>query len=174
MSETPQPGQRAGKVMLILAWLAALLLATHFFGGWEERQRNPNQAPQSLRGDDFIEVHLASSRQGHYLATGQINGQAVTFLLDTGATQVAVPQQLARSLGLQPGAAIVINTANGRATAHRTRLDSLRLGDIVLRDVAALIVPGMEGDEVLLGMSALKQLEFSQKGGTLVLRQSTP
>jgi aspartyl protease family protein len=160
--------------MLILAWLAALLVATHFFGGWEERQRNPNQAPQSLHGDDFIEVHLASSRQGHYLVDGKINDQAVTFLLDTGATQVAVPQQLARRLGLQAGAAIMINTANGRATAHRTRLDSLRLGDIVLRDVAALIAPGMEGDEVLLGMSALKQLEFSQKGGTLVLRQSTP
>ena len=174
MSDTPQPGQRAGKVMLIFAWLAALLVATHFFAGWEERQRNPNQAPQSLRGNDFIEVQLASSRQGHYLAGGQINGQAVTFLLDTGATQVAVPQQLARSLGLQPGAAIMINTANGRATAHRTRLDSLHLGDIVLHDVAALIAPGMDGDEVLLGMSALKQLEFSQKGGTLVLRQSTP
>ncbi|ERI52284.1 hypothetical protein N878_19660, partial [Pseudomonas sp. EGD-AK9] len=66
-----------------------------------------------------------------------------------------------------------ISTANGRATGHRTRLASLRLGDIELRDVAALIAPGMDGDEVLLGMSALQQLEFSQKGGTLVLRQST-
>lgn len=174
MSEAPQPGQRAGRVMLVLAWLAALLLATHFFGGWEERQRNPNQAPQSLRGENFVEVHLASSRQGHYLANGQINGQAVTFLLDTGATAVAVPEPLARELGLPAGAPIMINTANGRATAHRTRLASLRLGEIELRDVAALIAPGMDGDEVLLGMSALKQLEFSQKGGTLVLRQSTP
>ena len=49
----------------------------------------------------------------------------------------------------------------------------LQLGDIQLREVAALITPGMEGHEVLLGMSALKQLEFTQKGGTLVLRQST-
>ncbi len=51
-------------------------------------------------------------------------------------------------------------------------LNSLRLGDIELRDVAALIAPAMDGDDVLLGMSALKQLEFSQKGGTLVLRQT--
>lgn len=80
---------------------------------------------------------------------------------------------MAERLGLQHGAPIIISTANGRATGHRTRLDSLRLGDIELRDVAALIAPGMDGDEVLLGMSALKQLEFSQKGGTLVLRQST-
>ena len=167
------PGRRAGRVMWVLAWDAGLLLATHFFGNWEDRQRNPNQTPQSVHGEGFVEVSLASSRQGHYVVNGQIDGQDVTFLLDTGATQVAIPNQVARDLGLQAGAPVQIRTANGLATAHRTRLDSLRLGNIELRDVAALIAPGMDGDEVLLGMSALKQLEFSQKGGTLVLRQST-
>lgn len=167
------PGKRAGRVMWVLAWGAGLLLATHFFGNWEERQRNPNQTPQSVHGEGYVEVSLAGNRQGHYLLDGQIDGQPVTFLLDTGATAVAIPEALARKLGLERGAPITLSTANGRATGHRTRLDSLRLGDIVLRDVAALIAPGMDGDEVLLGMSALKQLEFSQKGGTLVLRQST-
>lgn len=167
------PGKRAGRVMWVLAWGAGLLLATHFFGGWEERQRNPNQVPQSVHGQGYVEVSLASNRQGHYLLDGQINGQPVTFLLDTGATAVAIPEALARKLGLKRGAPITLSTANGRTTGHRTRLDSLRLGDIELRDVAALIAPGMDGDEVLLGMSALKQLEFTQKGGTLVLRQST-
>ncbi|MDH1279680.1 MULTISPECIES: retropepsin-like aspartic protease family protein [unclassified Pseudomonas] len=167
------PGRRAGRVMWVLAWGAGLLLATHFFGGWEDRQRNPNQAPQSLHGEGFVEVSLASSRQGHYVVNGQIDGQDVTFLLDTGATQVAIPSQVARNLGLQAGAPVQIRTANGIATAHRTRLERLQLGDIVLHDISALIAPGMDGDEILLGMSALKQLEFSQKGGTLVLRQST-
>ncbi|HEY1027008.1 MAG TPA: TIGR02281 family clan AA aspartic protease [Pseudomonas sp.] len=167
------PGRRAGRIMWVLAWGAGLLLATHFFGIWEARRHNPNQTPQSLHGDGYIEVSLASSRQGHYVVNGQIDGHDVTFLLDTGATQVAVPSAVAERLGLQRGAPIVISTANGRATGHRTSLDSLRLGDIELHDVAALIAPGMDGDEVLLGMSALKQLEFSQKGGTLVLRQST-
>lgn len=167
------PGRRAGRVMWVLAWGAGLLLATHFFGNWEDRQHNPNQTPQSVHGNGFVEVSLASSRQGHYVVNGQIDGHDVTFLLDTGATQVAIPSAVAEQLGLQRGAPIIISTANGRATGHRTRLDSLRLGDIELRDVAALIAPGMDGDEVLLGMSALKQLEFSQKGGTLVLRQST-
>ncbi|MCY1522661.1 clan AA aspartic protease [compost metagenome] len=170
---TQAPGRRAGRVMLVLAWGAALLLATHFFGDWEDAQRNPNRSPQSVHGNDYVEVHLASSRQGHYLADGRINGAPVTFLLDTGATQVAVPIEVARRLGLQAGAPIVISTANGRATAHRTQLDSLQLGDIVLNNVAALIAPGMGGEEVLLGMSALKQLEFTQRDGTLMLRQST-
>ncbi|MHA6492318.1 retropepsin-like aspartic protease family protein [Pseudomonas borbori] len=170
---TQTAGQRAGRVMLVLAWGAGLLLATHFFGEWEEGQRNPNRDPQSVHGSDYVEVHLLSSRQGHYMADGQINGEPVTFLLDTGATQVAVPTEVAERLGLQAGAPVVISTANGRATAHRTRLENLRLGDILLTDVAALIAPGMGGDEVLLGMSALKQLEFTQRGGTLMLRQST-
>ena len=159
--------------MLVLAWGAGLLLATRFFGDWEDRQRNPNRSPESVHGSGYVEVHLASSRQGHYLADGQINGAPVTFLLDTGATQVAVPIELARRLGLEPGAPILIGTANGQARAHRTRLSSLQLGDIHLQDVEALIAPGMDGAEVLLGMSALKQLEFTQRAGTLVLRQAT-
>lgn len=159
--------------MLVLAWGAGLLLATQFFGAWEDGQRNPNRHPESLHGSNYVEVRLASSRQGHYVADGHINGAPVTFLLDTGATQVAVPIELAERLGLQPGAPILISTANGQAMAHRTRLDSLQLGDIVLRDVDALIAPGMGGEDVLLGMSALKQLEFTQRAGTLVLRQST-
>ena len=159
--------------MLVLAWGAALLLATRFFGDWEESQRNPNRNPESVHGSNYVEVRLASSRQGHYRADGRINGEPVTFLLDTGATQVAVPIEVARRLGLRAGTAITISTANGYATAHRTQLASLQLGDILLRDVEALIAPGMGGEEVLLGMSALKQLEFTQKGGTLVLRQTT-
>ncbi len=158
--------------MLVLAWGAGLLLATHFFGRWENEQRNPNQVPASSRGEGYIEVRLAGNGQGHFLSSGQINGQAVLFLLDTGATDVAVPAELAKRLGLKRGAPVTLNTANGRSTGYRTHLERLQLGDIVLQDVRALVAPGMDGDEVLLGMSALKQLEFTQRDGTLVLRQT--
>ena len=57
--------------MLVLAWIAGLALATRYFGVWEDRQRNPNQAPQSIHGDGYVELRLASSRQGHYLLNGQ-------------------------------------------------------------------------------------------------------
>jgi len=167
------PGRRAGRIMLILAWGAGLLLATKFFGQWEETQYNPNQAPSSQRGDGYIEVRLAGNGQGHFVANGRIDGQEVRFLLDTGATDVAVPGELAKRLGLKRGAPVGLHTANGRSTGYRTHLDSLQLGDIILRDVRALVAPGMDGDEVLLGMSALKQLEFTQRDGTLVLRQTT-
>lgn len=103
--------------MLVLAWVAGLALATRYFGVWEDRQRNPNQAPQSIHGDGYVELRLASSRQGHYLLNGQINGQGVTFLLDTGATQVAVPEALAARLALERGAPITLSTATAAPRA---------------------------------------------------------
>lgn len=167
------PGRRAGKVLMILAWAAGLFLATRFFGDWEDRQHNPNTEVSSQHRDGYIEVQLAGNRQGHFVSSGQINGRPVQFLIDTGATDVAVPGELAESLGLRHGAPVTVSTANGSSRGYRTTLDRLQLGDIVLRDVRALVAPGLEGDEVLLGMSAMKQLEFTQRGGVLLLRQST-
>ncbi|CAI8923665.1 MULTISPECIES: retropepsin-like aspartic protease family protein [Pseudomonas] len=166
------PGKRAGRVLLILAWAAGLFLATRFFGEWEQRQANPNAVVTSQHGEGYIEVQLAGNGQGHFVADGRINGQTVHFLLDTGATDVAIPEALASKLGLERGAPVMLSTANGRTQGYRTRLEQLQLGDILLRNVRALVVPGLDGEQVLLGMSALKQLEFTQRGGTLLLRQN--
>ena len=166
------PGKRAGRVLMLLAWAAGLFLATRFFGDWEQRQANPNSEISSQHGEGFIEVRLLGNSQGHFVADGLINGQAVHFLLDTGATDVAIPESLARQFNLERGAPVTLSTANGRTEGYRTRLDSLQLGDILLRDVRALVVPGLDGEQVLLGMSALKRLEFTQRGGTLLLRQT--
>ncbi|MFS0825740.1 retropepsin-like aspartic protease family protein [Pseudomonas phoenicis] len=165
-------GKRAGKILMLLAWAAGLFLATRFFGQWEARQYNPNTQVQSEHGADFIEVRLLGNGQGHFVADGAINGQAVHFMLDTGATDVAIPEGLARQLGLERGAPVTLSTANGRTEGYRTRLAELALGDIRLRDLRALVVPGLDGDQVLLGMSALQRLEFTQRGGTLLLRQN--
>lgn len=166
------PGQRLGRIMMVLAWCVGILLLTRYFGVWEERQINPNQVVQSIHQDGYVEVRLAGNHQGHYVMTGKINGHEVTFLLDTGATQVAIPEDLASRLSLKRGVPLTLTTANGRTTGWRTQLDRLDLGDIQLNQVSAVIAPGLtSGDDVLLGMSALKQLEFSQRDGTLVLRQ---
>ena len=172
MSQQP-PGKRAGRVMMVLAWCAALFLATRFFGQWEERQQNPNVVVSSEQGEGFIEVKLVSNDQGHFVASGHINGQPVDFMLDTGATDVAIPAQMAERLKLEQGFGVTLSTANGRTEGYRTRVDRLQLGDIVLRDVRAIVVPGLDGKQVLLGMSALNKLEFTQRGGTMLLRQTT-
>ncbi len=172
MTQAP-PGKRAGRLMLIIAWAAALFLATRFFGDWEQRQENPNTTVTSEHGDGFVEVQLVSNRQGHFVMTGQINARPVEFMLDTGATNVAIPEDVAEKLRLERGARVQVSTANGRTEAFRTTLERLRIGDIVLNNVRALVVPGLDGDQVLLGMSAINQLEFTQRGGTLLLRQTT-
>lgn len=171
MSQSP-PGKRAGKVLMIMAWAAGLFLATRFFGDWEQQQENPNAVVMSQHGEGYIEVQLAANRQGHFVSSGKINDQPVQFLLDTGATDVAIPAGLADSLRLQRGVPVTVSTANGRSQGFRTSLERLQLGDIVLYNVRALVVPGLDGEQVLLGMSAMKQLEFTQRGGTLLLRQT--
>ncbi len=172
MTQAPA-GKRAGRVMLILAWAAALFLATRFFGDWEQRQENPNMTVTSQYGDGYIEVQLMSNRQGHFVMTGKVNGQPVSFLLDTGATDVAIPEAVAQKLGLTRGAPVTLSTANGRSEGFRTTLDRLQIGEIVLTNVRALVAPGLGGEQALLGMSAMKQLEFTQRGGTMLLRQTT-
>jgi len=94
----------------------------------------------------------------------------VVFLLDTGATFVAVPQQLASQLQLKKGHAISISTANGRSKGYITRLKTLSIGQIQLYNIKAIITPNLE--EILLGMSALKQLEFTQRANELTIRQN--
>lgn len=160
-------------MMLILAWVGGLALLTLVFQDALESRLNPNAKPQVQIGEDGrSEVVLERNAQGHYVASGLINGVAVTFLLDTGATDVAIPEALAERLRLSRQGGGISQTANGAVAVWQTVLDEVRLGAIRLRDVRASIVPSMQaGSPVLLGMSFLKQLEFTQKDRQLVMRQ---
>ena len=149
-----------------------MVFLTFFFGGVEENRRNPNSSPSSLIHTESIEVPLKRNRQGHYLLVGQINGEDVEFLLDTGATDVVVPASTARRLGLPYGTRARAMTANGPVTIYQTRIDELHLGKIRLTNIDASINPNM-GGAILLGMTALGQIEFSQQADTLTLKQNS-
>ena len=168
MDQTPNPHRRGGKIMLTIAWLLIMGGVYWFFSDWEAKQSNPNTA--RLLNLQQGELTLTRNRAGHYVAAGEINGRQVTFLLDTGATWVALPTGLARELGLKRGAAVTLQTANGSAVGYQTRLDRVRLGPIEMRDVGALVADGMDADTVLLGMNFLKRVEFTQRGEQLILR----
>lgn len=157
--------QRTGTVMIVIGWL---LLAGVIWWGFEQ-YLNPNAHLAEVAGAGG-EVVLKRGPDGHYRAPGRINGQPVAFLVDTGATVVALPEALADRLGLQRGAAMRVHTANGEAMAYATRLDEIDLGGAVARDVAAHIVPGMTGDEILLGMSYLGRFEIAMNGDGLRIR----
>ncbi len=162
--------KRMGKFMIIGMWIVLVALLTLIFSDILERQYNPNQ---QLSAEQTInhEVRLKRNKYGHYVATGMINSQPVVFMLDTGATDVAVPAGVADKLGLKRGRKVTYQTAKGPATAYSTVIAQISLGDIQLRNVRASINPHMRNEEILLGMSFLKQLEFSQRGDTLTLRQ---
>lgn len=168
----PTPGKNLGQAMLVLSFALGLLALTFGFDGWLDNQTNPNRRPQSTETSTGVrEVVLERNRQGHYVSSGQINGVTVTFLLDTGATDVAVPTAVAVDAGLERGFIRRAATANGVVSVYSTRIDELRLGNIILHDIDASITPSIGGDTILLGMSALQRIEFTQRGSTLTLRQ---
>ena len=156
--------------MMTVGVVLGMIFLTFFFGGVKENRRNPNSEPTSSILSESIEVPLKRNRQGHYLLIGKINGEDVEFLLDTGATDVVVPESTARRLGLTYGARGRAMTANGPVTIFQTRINELHLGKIRLTNIDASINPNMEG-AILLGMSALGQIEFSQRADTLTLKQ---
>jgi aspartyl protease family protein len=159
-------------IMAILAWLTFMVLAGFFFHEMLGQQHNPNQSVATKLGEGGMkEVVLKRNRYGHYVTSGAINGEPVVFLLDTGATGVAVPAAVAKRLGLQAGQPFQTRTANGIAVSYATRLDRVSVGDISLANVRASITPGLTGEEILLGMSFLRQVEFTQRGDMLTLRQ---
>jgi len=158
--------------MLIAGWIIGLALLSLLFSGIIERQYNPNQHLNTMGSEGNVrEVVLQRNRYGHYVATGLINGQKVEFLLDTGASDVSIPEAIARRLGLERGQPIIYSTANGNITAYTTRIRELRLGAIELQDIPASINPYKGDSTILLGMSFLKHLEFTQRGDTLIIRQ---
>ncbi len=173
-NQTPQHSQqkKIGAVMLGLMWVGIFAALGVFFSNILDKQNNPNQSVNTLiLSGDIKELVLQRNRMGHYVADGRINSQPVTFMLDTGATDVAIPEAIARRLNLRRGPAATYQTANGDAQVYLTRLNEISLGDIKLSNIRATINPGYTSDEILLGMSFLKHLEFSQRGNTLTLRQ---
>jgi aspartyl protease family protein len=165
------PHHRLGKGMLYIGWILGLVLLTLYFSQWQKQRENPNAMPEASSAEGVNEVVLQRNFQHHYVAGGNINGTPVTFLVDTGATQVAVPKHIAKKLGLVAGAEGYAITANGRAPIWTTMIKDLQIGTIQLKNVRASINPGMTEDEILLGMSALKNVEFTHRDGTLTLKQ---
>ncbi len=116
-------------------------------------------------------VTLTADTQGHYQTLGQINGGTVQFLVDTGATSIALPSSEARRLGINylNGQRGFTQTANGRAAAYRVTLDTVKVGDITLHAVEAVVLEGDGLKIALLGMSFLNRTEMKRDGQALTL-----
>lgn len=118
------------------------------------------------------QVSIAQGQGGHYWVAGSINGQPVQFLVDTGATSVAMNENQARRLGIDyrvDGRQIVVGTASGTAKAWRVNLNSVKVGAIDVLGVEAVVVEGGSPTDALLGMSFLSRVSWREDQGVLKL-----
>ena len=124
----------------------------------------------STGGDTRQSVTLSTDTHGHFFTDGAINGVPVRFVVDTGATVVALPASDAERLGLdyRKGPVALIKTAAGVVPVHRVRFESVRLGAIEINAVDGVVIEqGL--DIALLGMSFLSRVEMRNEGQLMTL-----
>jgi len=120
---------RLGRIMLFTAWVVGLAMLAPLFQRLLDDQENPNREFEiTPDAQGRPQVVLRRNRSGHYVANGRINGEPVVFLVDTGATDVALPLRVARRLGVPLGAEYIAKTANGNIRVWSARLGSVDLG----------------------------------------------
>ena len=166
MDNSKQVKTFPSKWMIVIFWLLFLASLTLFFNGFIQQKYYPNHDLQV--GENNGRVELKRGPLGHYRAPGLINGEAVNFLLDTGATDVSVPAALAEKLNISLGRKQMVGTANGVIAVYQAELDSVQIGGVTLHQVQANINPNMD-DEVLLGMSFMRHLDMTQRADTMIL-----
>lgn len=150
-----------GTLKLATVWL--LLGVTLFLGvsWWQAQQR------RSRITVDGSAVEIRRSEDGHYHWRGRIEGRAVDFLVDTGATSTAIPAQLAEQLRLEPEARVRSSTAGGVAQGFVARADVELEGGVRARSLPVTVLPELAGP--LLGMDILSKMRFTQQAGVLRL-----
>jgi aspartyl protease family protein len=113
--------------------------------------------------------------RGHFQVDGRIDGRQLSFMIDTGASVIALTASDAARLGIHPAQrefVAPVKTANGTVRAAPMQLDMVEVGDLVIRDVAALVLPDEALSDNLLGLSFLSRLRrFEYSDGKLVLEQ---
>ena len=120
-------------------------------------------------------LSIPSDSRGHFLTEGRIDGQRIGFMVDTGASMIALNETSAARFGLRPSRGdynATVNTANGTIKVARTRLAMVDIGGLVVRDVDAMVLPDEALSENLLGLSFLSRLKrFEYANGQMVLEQ---
>src|SRR5712691_146852 len=156
----------------IMAQMADKMTATPAFANTASR----NAAPAEISAQDAIRsISLPRDARGHFATEGRIDGQRIAFMIDTGASVVALNETSAARFGLRPTPGqytATVTTANGTIKAARARLPMVDVGGLVVRDVDALVLPDQALSENLLGLSFLSKLKrFAYADGRMVLEQ---
>jgi len=148
-------------------WLLVGLVIFLGFKAWE-RQSQRSRISIGEQG----QVVLQRGPDGHFHWPGTVNGIAVDFLVDTGATGTALPEELAQRAGLLAEGQVMSNTAGGVARGWRARADVSLQGGVQAERLAVTVLPRLGAP--LLGMDVLSKLHFSQQGGELRIETGSP
>jgi aspartyl protease family protein len=120
-------------------------------------------------------LSIPRDSRGHFQTEGRIEGQRIGFMVDTGASVIALNEKSAARFGLRPSRAdynATVSTANGTIKAARTRLAMVEIGGLIVRDVDAMVLPDEALSENLLGLSFLSRLKrFEYANGKMLLEQ---
>ncbi len=139
---------------------------TAFYALGSSQIRSKYSRPEKL------EERVYRDSSGMFRTAGTINGHMVSFLVDTGATTIAINSNEARRLGINyllNGQSSAVQTASGVARAWAVKLDRVTVGRIELSNIAAVVIDGSSPLEVLLGMSFLERLDVQQRGEVMLL-----
>ncbi len=123
---------------------------------------------------DLVEETIYANDRNMFLSVGTINGQTVRFLVDTGATTIAMNRAQAKKLGVRyrlDGEQVTASTASGFVRSYAVQLKSVTLGKIRRRNVEAMVIDGNHPGPILLGMSFLGGLKIEKTGNALILTQ---
>lgn len=114
---------------------------------------------------------LTSDLQGHFRTDGQINGRSVRFVVDTGATLVALPSDDARRIAIdyRKGQLTMMRTANGIIPGYLVKLDTVNVGNVTLHGIDAVVIEGNGLSTPLLGMSFLNRMNMTREGSIMTL-----
>lgn len=131
------------------------------------------QISTQFKKSEKSEVRIASARGGHHITPGRINGVPVEFMVDTGASIIAMNYREAEKLGIdyRAGKPITVNTANGVAKAYKIVLNRVSVGDIELNQVSAAVSTTESPTIILLGNSYLSNVDMLVDSGVLVLKE---
>lgn len=141
-----------------------LLLGTVVFTGFLVFERRQQQTRFQAQGD-VIEIRRGPD--GHYHWPGSINGMAVDFLVDTGATSTAMSSDMARELKLESLGTVKSSTAGGVVIGKRVRADVVLHGGVEAERLNITALDGLNDDQPLLGMDVLGRLHWQQRQGVL-------
>ena len=126
-------------------------------------------------GADSRSVVISPGRNGHFQVEGRVDGRRMNFMVDTGASVIALTERDAASLGIHPAEhdyVAAVRTANGTVRAAPVELNMVEIDDLVVRNVAAMVLPDGALSDNLLGLSFLSRLHrFEYSDGKLVLEQ---